>query len=346
MQDVEAKYSPFVDTGNTSDGFANGTIDQMAQPNVAGLTPLGTYGGDRNDAPQYTQDVDIRIRHMTEDDEYRVDQLHEGTGDGLLVLHPPELMDYMLHGSGVNPDSRWPSTLSDPALLLHNSERADASSGDDTYTILAWGVPLKGTSKPGTGIYAELDPATRVLNFQHTNSGGSDEEVLESVKVDDEPVQVGPADTLAEDSDNGTSTMADTGLSVSGLKGGGIYAFEAVLFCGSEESGEPGVDGGLRFDLDASTTSGIGAIRYQADGSTDSGPSHVGQNVESTSTDVEVFSTAGGSQNEQVTIHGTVEVSAGDTGALGFRHALPAAASDGGTATIKANSWMRLTRVG
>lgn len=152
-EDDRTTSSQFSRTGSASSSgdYGSGVIDQLGQPLVVGMTPLATYAS--TGKPNFTQETKIDIR-----DQYQgkaIHSLHEGTGDGILCFHPPELQDYMLHGSGVNPDSRWPTNISEVTVLLHNCGRADSSTGDSTVTRLAFGNPLSGTVKPKSGVYFE-----------------------------------------------------------------------------------------------------------------------------------------------------------------------------------------------
>lgn len=157
----------------------SGVFDTLAQPLIMGMTPLPTYSSDK---PVYTQKPYFEVR--VGDKHAIADAYHEGTGAGLLVLHPPELTDLMLHGSGVNQDSRWSTDLSASTLLMLNSERADGSTGDNARTYFAFGAALKGSAKPANGIYFDYDPSTGVLNIQHTDANGSDTTVSSGVTID------------------------------------------------------------------------------------------------------------------------------------------------------------------
>jgi hypothetical protein len=193
---TSSKFSQTGQVGGQGGGFGNGPIDQMGQPLVIGLTPLATYGS--ADEPLYTQSVEIDV-YQRDDGGHQVNGLHEGTGPGILCIHPPELQDYMLHGSGVNADSRWPTELSASTLLLHNCTRADASTGDASKTYLAFGNPLANTVLPKSGIYADYDSSTGVLNWKHTNSGGLDADTPLAFQVDSIPVgNVSVVDTFAK----------------------------------------------------------------------------------------------------------------------------------------------------
>lgn len=168
-----ASQSQFAGNGGQShaEGFGHSDLDQMAQPLVTGMTPLPLYVSD-GDKPQYTQPYKFHV-----EDEYghqTVHSFHEGTGPGILCFHPPELIDYMLHGSGVNPDSRWPTNLSEVTVLLHNCERADSSTGDSSVTRLAFGNPLKGTVLPKDGVYFEHDADGSILSVRATGPVGTD----------------------------------------------------------------------------------------------------------------------------------------------------------------------------
>lgn len=172
-EDDRTTSSQFSRTGSASSSgdYGSGVIDQLGQPLVVGMTPLATYAP--TEKPNFTQETEIDIR-----DQYQgkaIHSLHEGTGDGILCFHPPELQDYMLHGSGVNPDSRWPTNISEVTVLLHNCGRADGSTGDVTVTRLAFGNPLSRTVKPKSGVYFEYDPSTGTLAIQHTDSSGADD---------------------------------------------------------------------------------------------------------------------------------------------------------------------------
>jgi hypothetical protein len=161
-------------------GTGSGVGDQLSQPLAVGLTPLAIY--DASGDPVFTHETESTIKPAYGSEQ--VHTFHEGTGDGILCIHPPELQDYMLHGSGTNPDSRWPTSISEVTLLLHNCARADGSTGDTTKTYLAFGNPLKDTVKPKSGVYFEYDSSTGVLNIQHTDSSGADTTVSSGVTID------------------------------------------------------------------------------------------------------------------------------------------------------------------
>lgn len=165
----QGRFSGDGKTGVGEGGFGFSGVDQLAQPLVVGMTPL-TVQGD-NGRPSYTQEPRFDLRdelgHQT------VHAFHEGTADGILCFHPPELIDYMLHGSGTNPDSRWPTNLSQATVLLHNCSRADASTGDVSITRLAFGNPLKGSVLPKSGQYLQYTASTGVLNLVGTDANGA-----------------------------------------------------------------------------------------------------------------------------------------------------------------------------
>jgi len=121
-------------------------------------------------------------------DEYRVPVFHEGQGPGVAALVPAQLQDYHGYGPGALTRSKWPSTVSALSLLLFNSTRTDSSPGDNARTLLAFGRLLDGTHKPGFGLYLDFDPATRVLNLQHTDAAGADEAVADGVTIDGVPI--------------------------------------------------------------------------------------------------------------------------------------------------------------
>lgn len=176
--DEHETSSNFINSGGSisgqGGGFGNGPVDQLGQPLVVGLTPLATYSS--NGTPVYTHDVEIDIQQK-QDGGHLVNKWHEGTGPGILCVHPPELQDYMLHGSSVNADadSRWPNDLSSVTLLLHNCTRQDGTSGDVSKTYLAFGNPLSGTVKPKSGIYFDYDSSAGTLDIKHTDSAGADD---------------------------------------------------------------------------------------------------------------------------------------------------------------------------
>lgn len=199
-------------SGNTGPGGTDGSgvFDTLAQPLVMGLTPLPTYS---NDKPVYTQQPYFEIR--SGDKHAIADSYHEGTGVGLLVFHPPELTDLMLHGSGVNPDSRWTTDLSASTLLLLNSARADGSTGDDAITYFAMGAAIKGSAKPANGIYFEFNTTTKVLNIQHTDASGADTTVASGVTIDGSAIGGSGDITSASNLDSGQITYASGNKEIS-----------------------------------------------------------------------------------------------------------------------------------
>lgn len=250
--DDHSTSSQFVASGGgisgQGGGFGNGAIDQMGQPLVIGMTPMATYSS--NGTPLYTHDVEIEIEEGAGGG-HHVNSYHEGTGPGILCVHPPELIDYMLHGSGVNPSSRWPTELSASTLLFHNCERADASTGDNSKTYLAFGNPLSGTVKPKSGVYFDYNPSTGVLNIQHTDASGADTSVGSGVKVDGVAVGTGSgnvttADTLTSGNvigGNGGVDINDSGIALADLLlaadiGSTVQAYSAETMLGSNNLSE------------------------------------------------------------------------------------------------------------
>lgn len=208
-------------------GFGDGPNDFMGQPLVVGLTPLATYTD--SGVPIYTHDVEIDIT-LNENGGTSVNSLHEGTGDGTLCVHPPELQDYMLHGSGTNPHSRWPTEISTISLLLHNSGRGDASTGDITKTYLSFGCPLSTTVKPRSGVYFDFSPSTGVLNIQHTDSAGADTTVSGGVTVDGVAVGSGSGDVVGPaSSTSGDIAYFDDTTGKSIANGSGVSLLDIAL---------------------------------------------------------------------------------------------------------------------
>ena len=142
--------------------------DQITMPLTMNLHGFATYSGGQ---PVYSQKP--RVELSIDGRSARV--FHEGTGPGGIALGPPELLDYHQYGSAVFAGGRWPTTISPTTLLLLNSSRVDASTGDNARTYLAWGRLLQGTHKPGYGMYASFNPSTRVLDFRVTDAAGDDE---------------------------------------------------------------------------------------------------------------------------------------------------------------------------
>lgn len=165
--------------GGHGTGQGNGINDQLSQPLVAGITPLATY--DASGTPQFTQSVEREVTGVYNSDSLR--KFHEGTGDGIICFHPPELQDYHLHGASVNPDSLWPTNISETTLLLHNSERVDGSTGDNTVTKLAFGGAMGDSTSPRKGVYFSYDPSTQELSLMGTNTSGDDDSGAASWKV-------------------------------------------------------------------------------------------------------------------------------------------------------------------
>ena len=158
--------------GKTGPGGTEGSglFDQMAQPLVLGMTPLPTYASNK---PVYTQEPYFQIR--SGDKHAIADAYHEGTGPGMVVFHPPELVDFMLHGPTAQfPRSKWPTNISASSLMLHNAGRDDGSTGDAAVTYFAMGTPIKGSVKPALGHYLAMNLAEYELCLFTTGSTGAD----------------------------------------------------------------------------------------------------------------------------------------------------------------------------
>lgn len=196
--DDHATSSQFSRTGSISGqggGFGYGPIDQLGQPQVASMTPLAVYTS--NGTPTYTQSPKLEIIERP-DGGTQVDSFHEGTGPGILCFHPPELIDHMLHGSGVNADSRWPTELSEVTILLHNCGRADASTGDSSVTRLAFGNPLSTSVKPKSGVYFEYSSSSGILRLSGTAANATDVD-NQSFRLDDMAFDLGQYTSAARD---------------------------------------------------------------------------------------------------------------------------------------------------
>lgn len=142
--------STTVDRGQQTSGDFR-IEDTLKEPLTAGFTPLPIY-----DAATIKGKPTFTIESFLEHDPRtgQTKTYHPGSGDGLLVLHPPELEDYHLYGSGVTPGSAWPSNLSEVMLLLHNDD-GDGSHGE-AITRLGFGIPLRNVVNPGSGAYFKL----------------------------------------------------------------------------------------------------------------------------------------------------------------------------------------------
>lgn len=149
----------------------HGPYDQLAQPVVVGMTPLGVYSSKK---PVYTKQPYFQIR--TGDKHAIMDAYHEGTGQGMLVLHAPELMDYHLYGPGqiTGLANKWPTTLSTSSLILFNSTRPDSSTGDTPTMYLGFGRVVEASVTPALGHYFSLNLSTYEFILATTDSLGAD----------------------------------------------------------------------------------------------------------------------------------------------------------------------------
>lgn len=150
----------------------DGPYDQLAQPVVVGMTPLGNYSAKK---PVYTKQPYFEIR--TGDDHAIMDAYHEGTGQGMLVFHSPELMDYHLYGPGqiTGLANKWPTNISASSLILFNSTRPDSSTGDNPTMYLGFGRVLEGAPLPALGHYFSLNLSTSEFILASTDSLGMDD---------------------------------------------------------------------------------------------------------------------------------------------------------------------------
>lgn len=196
-------------------------IKEDTQPLVAGMTPVYLLDGSTDD-PQYTQQPYFQVR--TGSEQAIMDAIHEGTGTGNILLHPPEFQDYMLHGNDQNGDSKWPTSISETGLMLHNSIRADGTTGDNAVSYFSLGIPLTSTVKPGSGWYAGLDLATGDLCWRETDGNGLDVDTA-VMKVNGNPVQTYELQVVEE----GTSPSAGASYTVVHGKDTGGASFTVTL---------------------------------------------------------------------------------------------------------------------
>ncbi len=156
--------------GDQADG--NSPLDTLAQPMVGALTPLPIYSGTQpGSKPTYTNQPYFEISEGQ--GQISTNVFHEGTGDGLFVIHNPEFTDYHLYGAAVVDNMGWPTNISETTLLLHNSTRADGSTGDNAVTNLFFGVPLRTTPGYSSGWRLHFDLATGNMELDHYDANGS-----------------------------------------------------------------------------------------------------------------------------------------------------------------------------
>jgi len=159
--------------GGAAKTDGKGAFDRMAQPLVVGITPVPQYDADAYTAkPVYTQEPHFEIR--TGEKHAIADVYHEGTGVGALVFHPPELLDFQLHGDGSNPGSRWATNLSESMVLLHSAP--STNGGDSSFTVLAFGgLHRTTTNRPKSGVYFRFAVGSpSVFTLAPTDGNASD----------------------------------------------------------------------------------------------------------------------------------------------------------------------------
>jgi len=199
--------------------------EQMSAPVVGNFHCLPIHSRDRwvNSATNANQFVLYDDPPFVKKDEFgRYTSVHSGYGDGVVAFSPPQLFDHHLYGDGYLLDSLWPKTISEPTLMLINGDRGTSAHGDHARSYLAFGLPIPTTNKPKSGVYFEYDPATGVLNIQHTDSTGGDTTVANGVTIDGSPIGSGSVTFPLEAPDNAT---------------GAQYAFDAGTVVGSDLAG-------------------------------------------------------------------------------------------------------------
>ncbi|GIK30265.1 MAG: hypothetical protein BroJett007_34030 [Chloroflexota bacterium] len=199
--------------------------EQMSAPVVGNFHCLPIHSRDRwvNSATSANQFVLYDDPPFVKKDEFgRYTSVHSGYGDGVVAFSPPQLFDHHLYGDGYLLDSLWPKTISEPTLMLINGDRGTSAHGDHARSYLAFGLPIPTTNKPKSGVYFEYDPATGVLNIQHTDSTGEDTTVANGVTIDGSPIGSGSVTFPLEAPDNAT---------------GAQYAFDAGTVVGSDLAG-------------------------------------------------------------------------------------------------------------
>lgn len=119
-----------------------------------------------------------------------------GSGDGFIVFAPDDINEFGLRGDGVHPDGKWPRKIAQNTLLIMSG--AAANGGDDVRNLFAMGMPSARTrGKPVNGFYIEHDPATNIVNFQHTDADGNDDTVAGGYTFDGVAVGLGTGDVTA-----------------------------------------------------------------------------------------------------------------------------------------------------
>lgn len=141
----------------------------LAQPLVGGMMAMPIYS-DSTTTGKVVFNVEAYIEHKVETGESGI--YHPGSGDGMIVVHPPELQKYHLYGSRVTPGSAWPTNLSEVTFLFHNDD-GDGSHAE-AVSRMAFGVPLHTSVKPGDGAYFEFVNATLDLCINFTDEDGVD----------------------------------------------------------------------------------------------------------------------------------------------------------------------------
>lgn len=247
----------------------NGEFHAVRHGNLAGLTaePPTTTGASYMKAP------DVRV--MKSGGIVTVADL--GTGDGYMVFHPSDINEFGLRGDSVHPDGAWPQGVSRVALLLLNATRNAATTGQHAKTYLAFGKPTarpEARGKPASGVYFDYDPATGVLNIQHTTALAADTSVTSGLKMDGETVGnvIGPGSAtvgnLAQFNNVNGKVISDSGVVAANVvNAANNITSDAIVRGDGGAKGVKGsplilsdITGGARIDTADDTVSGSDAI--------------------------------------------------------------------------------------
>lgn len=188
--------------------FASATTTVSDDPNV-------------NSEPAYKRSPRVVMNEAGQ-----VESWLPGEADGYIVFAPPEFEPWDAYGEDDLPGSQFPSDPGQTTVLLLNAARTDG--GDtDIQTIFAFGEADKTTRYPKNGIYFEYDPATGILNIQHTDANAADTTVSGGVTIDGAAI-AGSVSFPIEAPDAGIVAQ---------------YTFDAATIAGSD-------DAGMKFDAD------------------------------------------------------------------------------------------------